>query len=77
MEDFAYKIDCKHLKLVDLESGEIVARCIHCPLVDSCSLEKMGAVEINRDFGGREWDKNVILSCLTIQESLQRGVWTI
>jgi len=74
MEDFAYKIDSKHLKLVDQESGEVVARFIHCPLVDSCNLGKKGDVEIKRDFGGREWDKIVILSSLAIQESLQRGI---
>jgi hypothetical protein len=77
MEDFAYKIGSKHLKLVDLESGEIVARFIHCPLVDSCNLGKMGASEISRDFGGREWDKFVILSSLAIQESLQRRIRAI
>jgi hypothetical protein len=73
MEDFAYKIDTQHLKLVDKTTGEIVARFIHNPLVDSRNFGKRGDFEIKRDFGGREWDKIVILSSLALQEFLQRG----
>ncbi|KUJ16557.1 uncharacterized protein LY89DRAFT_719253 [Mollisia scopiformis] len=64
VDAFTYKIDHRHLKLVDLESGGIVARFMHCPLTWP---GKMGDVEILCDLGGRKWDEIVILSSLAIQ----------
>jgi hypothetical protein len=64
IDGFSYRVDHRHLKLVDLKSGDIVARFIHCPMIWP---GKMGDVEIKRDFGGRDWDRIVILSSLAIQ----------
>jgi hypothetical protein len=60
------------LKLVDGATGEIVARFIHNSLFDSNNFRKRGILEIKRDFGGREWDKIVIISSLALHEFIQR-----
>jgi len=73
MEELAFKIDARHLKMVNKESGEVVARFVHDPLVDKGHFGRRGTFEIWRDEGGEGWDRVVMLSSLALQEFLRRG----
>lgn len=78
IDNYAYKIDMKHLKLVDKSTGEVVARFIHCPLVDGKHKMIKGYFEIWKEFEGTEgakgadMDLKFYLSCLAVQEYVER-----
>lgn len=58
------KADWLNFKMVDRESGRVVARFVHHPWYG----KKRGVFEIERGVGGSEWEKVVLLSGMALVE---------
>lgn len=64
----AQKVDWLNLKMVDRESGNVVARFVHHPWYGS----KRGVFEIEDFEGVEEWDKIVVLSGSAVLEYMRK-----
>ncbi|KAI4724063.1 hypothetical protein E4T49_08193 [Aureobasidium sp. EXF-10728] len=63
------KVDWLHLKMVEVESGAVVARFVHNFMFGS----KRGTFEIEEFEGGSDWDRVVLLSGLAVLEYMRKS----
>ncbi|CAD0094014.1 unnamed protein product [Aureobasidium vineae] len=63
------KMDWLHLKMVEVESGAVVARFVHNFMFGS----KRGTFELEEFEGGSDWDRVVLLGGLAVLEYMRKS----